>query len=304
MSDGSASSGENGVPPEILDEPLVQTPAPLSVGQQLNAARVAKGLAVAEVAKLLKLSPRQVEALEADDWPSLPCKTIIRGFVRNYARLLNLNPDPLMVSLDEIQLPQAPELEMRTGPPVNISSGNQVDRRDYVRVFSGLSILVVAVLVTFFFPKEMWESTVSAFKAAMQPNESVVEQAAELPAPVAEPSATVEVVPPVMEEIPEVVADVLSSTPPAEADVSVPPPIPVGLLKFSFARPAWVEVRDRDGAILFSQLSQAGSQRDIEGNPPFALIIGNAGYVSLQYNGKPVDLSKRSKDDVARLSIE
>ena len=77
------------------------------------------------------------------------------------------------------------------------------------------------------------------------------------------------------------------------------------VLKFNFFKASWVEVRDRSGQIIFSQLSPAGSQRDIEGQPPFALVIGNAQHVSLQYKGQPVELSsKRSKDDVARLSLE
>ena len=51
----------------------------LTVGQRLRAAREAKGMSIDEIARSLKLSPRQIVALEADDWTSLPCKTIIRG---------------------------------------------------------------------------------------------------------------------------------------------------------------------------------------------------------------------------------
>ena len=302
-------SEEIAFPEEIVPPDELGTPSQLllSVGQQLRAARDARGLAVTEVAKVLKLSPRQVEALEADDWPSLPCKTIIRGFVRNYARLLNLDSGPLMRSLDEISMPPAPELEMLTGTPVSIAPGNQVDRRDYLRVFSGLLILALAIFVTFFFTKDMWESTVSAFKAAMQPNETAVEQSADESAATVLAPPAVETLQPATAEVPEAAAaplPLLLPTLPAAADVSAPATMPEGVLKFSFAQASWVEVRDRDGAILFSQLGQAGSQRDVEGRPPFALIIGNAGNVSLQYKGKPVDLSKRSKDDVARLSIE
>jgi len=275
-----------------------------SVGQQLRSAREAKGMAVAEVAKALKLSPRQVEALEADDWPSLPCKTIIRGFVRNDARLLNLNPDLLMSSLDGIEMPHASELEIISGTPVKLSSENNVDRRDYVRVFSGLLILVLAVVVTYFFPKEMWESTVAAFKAATQPNETVAEQVVvETPAPVAEPVA-VDSLAPEPAALPEAQPDSSLSLP-APLDVPAQPVVTESnVLKFSFDQAAWVEVRDRNGEILLSQVNQAGSQRDVEGHPPFVLVIGNAGHVSLQYKGKPVDLSKRSKEDVARLSLE
>jgi DNA-binding XRE family transcriptional regulator len=84
--------------PEASAETL--TPLVVSVGQQLREVREARGLTVADVSKAIKLGPRQVVAIEADDWPSLPCTTIIRGFVRNYARLLELNPDLLMRALD------------------------------------------------------------------------------------------------------------------------------------------------------------------------------------------------------------
>ena len=282
---------------------MEQVAALPTVGQRLRAAREAKGMSIDEIARSLKLSPRQIVALEADDWPSLPCKTIIRGFVRNYARLLGLDPDPLMSALESIEMPNAPELEIVAGTPVNLSSESKVDRRDYVRVFSGLLILALAVLVTYFFPKDVWESTVSAFNAALQPNESVVEPV------VVEPAA------PAPEPVPVDPLAAPLAVPEAPSEAVLPESVPVepavpadvtatNVLKFSFDRAAWVEVRDRDGAILLSQLNQAGSQRDVEGHPPFTLIVGNAGHVSLQYKGKPVDLSKRSKDDVARLSVE
>ena len=52
-------------------------------------------------------------------------------------------------------------------------------------------------------------------------------------------------------------------------------------LYFSFTQPSWVEVRDRSGEIVFSQLNQAGSQREISGEPPFSLVVGNASRVTL-----------------------
>ena len=75
-------------------------------------------------------------------------------------------------------------------------------------------------------------------------------------------------------------------------------------LIFSFSEPSWVEVRDRTGQVVFSQLNQPGSRPEIPGEPPFALVIGNASHVTLHYKGEAVDLSKRSKDDVARLTLE
>lgn len=280
----------------------MMAPTAMSVGQQLSETREVRGLTVVDVAKSLKISLRQVEALETDDWSSLPCTTIIRGFVRNYARLLGLDPEVMMSELGRVQMPQGPELEMPTGTPVSISQEEKADRRDYVRVLSGLIILVLAVLAYFFFSQEVWQSALSALKSATQFNELAIEQGAAPAADEAKETGVV-VAPPATSLL-----EVQPATPVLAEPVS--PAVPVlsasssNVLKFSFTKPAWVEVRDRSGEVVFSQLSQAGSQREIEGLPPFTLVIGNAAHVTLQYKGKSVDLSKRSKDDVARLTLE
>ena len=283
------------------------------VGLQLRAARQAKNLAVDEVAKALKLSPRQIVALEDDDWSSLPCTTIIRGFVRNYARLLGLDADSLMASLDQLTMPQGAELEVTVGTPVSMPAEGRVDRRDFARVLSGLLVLALAVAAYFFFPQELWLSTLSALKSATQSVEVVADKAPAAepeaakapeavavqaePAPIAAPAAT----------MPLTAAPAPASSPasaPASTPASAPPSTSANVLKFSFAQASWVEVRDRSGQVIFSKKNDAGTEREVEGQPPFAVVIGNAGYVTLQYKGKAVDLSKRSKEDVARLTLE
>ena len=68
----------------------------------MREARVARGLELGDVAQTLKLGLRQVEAVEADAWDSLPGQTFIRGFVRNYARLVQIDSAVLMAQLDEV----------------------------------------------------------------------------------------------------------------------------------------------------------------------------------------------------------
>src|SRR5512139_3689632 len=70
------------------------------VGARLRVAREMRQMSVDEVAQALKLGPRQVEALESGNWQGLPGQTFVRGFVRNYARLLQIDPAPLMDHLD------------------------------------------------------------------------------------------------------------------------------------------------------------------------------------------------------------
>jgi cytoskeleton protein RodZ len=71
-----------------------------SVGQLLREAREAQGITLEEVAGRLRLMHRQVEAMETDDFESLGQPVFARGFVRNYARLLGLDPEALLARME------------------------------------------------------------------------------------------------------------------------------------------------------------------------------------------------------------
>ena len=305
----------------------------ISVGDQLRAAREARGVSIGEVAAALKLSPRQINAIESDDWAHLP-RIVIRGFVRNYSRYLGEDPALFLETLDRVPLPDAPELEVREGYPVPMTEEGHSSRRDSVWVVSGLVILVLAVLTYFLMPIEWWKSGVDTLQSFIHsekegPSENVTVQpipvqtmdaspSTDTPSAMAsEVSASVPAIgsqepPPDTEEEPAGTGGGVSeshrqqpttdSTPIASGEASLPPG--QAKLFFSFAGPSWLEVRDRNGRALFSQLGSAGSQREVSGQPPFSVVIGNATHVTLQYKGKPVDLSKSSKDGVVRLALE
>jgi cytoskeleton protein RodZ len=72
---------------------------PSAPGAQLAAHRQERGWTIEQVASQLNLAPRQVVAIEADDYPSLPGMPIVRGFIRAYAKLLKIDAAPLLASL-------------------------------------------------------------------------------------------------------------------------------------------------------------------------------------------------------------
>ena len=74
---------------------------PLSVGGMLGKAREDLGLSVADVEKRLKFTPRQIQALEADDFNYLQDIHFVRRFVHGYARLVQLEPAHLLALLPE-----------------------------------------------------------------------------------------------------------------------------------------------------------------------------------------------------------
>ena len=267
------------------------------VGELLRAAREDRKMSVPEVAQALKLGPRQVEALEAEDWKSLPGNTMIRGFVRNYARLLNIDAGALMRGLDAAQLPQQAQLEASAGTTASLphSGRRRVERRDYLAVLSGLALLGLAVLAYFYIPADLWQSKLAAL-VDRKPAPAPVEN--NLPAPRSEP-APGRLAAPTAGSGESVT---VLSTP--NATVLSDAPVAGGGLKLSFAQPAWVEIRDAGGQVLVSGLNPAGSQREVDGQPPFSLVVGNSTQVTVQYRGRVIELAPHSSGEVARLTVE
>ncbi|KFI06739.1 helix-turn-helix domain-containing protein [Massilia sp. BSC265] len=76
-------------------------------GKTLQSQREAMGWSVEQVADQLKLAPRQVVALEAGDYASLPSPAVTRGFVRAYAKLLKIDATPLVAKIEMNMPPEA-----------------------------------------------------------------------------------------------------------------------------------------------------------------------------------------------------
>lgn len=83
---------------EEITQEVTEAPQPpaLDVGACLAEAREAKGMSIEDAAQQLRRSVRQLEALEANDYSSLQGATFVRGFVRNYARMLGIDAEPLL----------------------------------------------------------------------------------------------------------------------------------------------------------------------------------------------------------------
>ncbi len=105
MSESSQEAADE-TPPEVVAAP--QLPQ-VSVGAVLREAREQSGMSMNEVSSRIKFAPRQIEALEADDYAHLPEITFVRGFVRSYARLLALDEQTLLAALPQASTRPAPE---------------------------------------------------------------------------------------------------------------------------------------------------------------------------------------------------
>jgi cytoskeleton protein RodZ len=264
-----------------------------SVGAELARARQAKGLAIAEVAAQLKFAPRQLEALEQDKFDRLPGPTIARGMVRNYARLLKLEPEPLLQRLGERLPPDdASRLAQRFSQPVPFSDGARRSTLIYVGLSVGILVLVGGLMYE-------WRSERAAPDFVAPLAQSTPPSAPAAPRPLPVPAQTASLVPalPLIEDQPP--PEVVEAKP-VETKTA---PLAARLV-LRCEQESWIEVKDAAGKLLASSLNAAGTERVIDGRPPFDLIIGNAQHVRVRYNDRQVDLQPHIKVEVARLSLK
>ena len=307
------------------EAPMVEVvpvaPVIISAGSRLTAARTAAGLSIAEVARHLKLSPLQVEALETGEHKKLPGPVFVRGFMRNYARLVNLDPVPLIADVVAAQNQEAAALVAAAEPEKAIPFPGQASW-NWKPYAIGL-VLVVAGLAVYEFFDGVLDAAVLApavpavdapQSKAVVPPESATETKIEKNenAAVAAPAMMggangITSMPSAPTKVATVErgANGITSIPPAPTKVAtVERSANDKVLRFSFAREAWVEIRDAKSRVIFSQLNAAGSNPVVSGEPPFNMVIGNASGVKLVFGERAVDLALYTQVDVARLTLE
>lgn len=73
-------------------------------GVQLMRARESKGYSQEYVAAKLHLRVKIIDCLEVDDYSQMPELVFIKGYLRSYAKLIGLEPEPLLAYLDTLCL--------------------------------------------------------------------------------------------------------------------------------------------------------------------------------------------------------
>lgn len=275
--------------------PVASDDSTASVGATLAAGRVAKGWAVEDIARMLKLSLAQVAALEAGDHSRLPSGVFVRGFIRTYARLVN------------VELAPAPPTKIAA--PENIDMGLMHRRRGVAiepNPYRRVPAIVMGILCVFLglaYFEFVLNAPPKPVPVVNTPSQSAPQEAqitmGEAPyAAAAEPTAPVafaNAAPLILKK---------SSSPSSELSDALDKVSGRDGLHFVFNGNSWVEVRDRAGKVVYSKSNPSGTESLVRGDPPLSVVVGAASVVKLSYNGSPVDLAMHATADVARLRLE
>src|SRR6056297_3437119 len=284
----------------------------LSPGAAISRARQARQLSLAEAASQLKLPRTTVEHIEADQFDRI-APIYRRGYIVNYARLVDLDPQPLLDQMGELE----PE-PLRAVLPV---SGNpqRFDRFLKFATYALVTTMIVPPLVYFFVlgGARLFESEVAGRAAdssslqtqeaqkpgyrerfadalAVQPPEATQNDASHLSAS-ALPMNPIRAVTQ-SEPVAEIAGDSAAGALSPEVD-------PMTRLDLVLSDDSWIEIESADGQRLEFDLLRSGESRRYSGRAPFRLLLGRASAVSLSLDGQPVAFEGQNEAGVAELVI-
>lgn len=304
-------------------------------GQRLHAARVAADLDLAKLAAQMHLRQETLHAVEADDYDRLPTRVFVRGYYRNYARLVGLPENEILAELDEAWPDESEDLSIR---PVGSQIKPEVrSSHSLVRLVTWLIVLGSMVLfVVWWVGYLQWQDQSLPTLGLGQQEETAGQErllSLPMPEPAPEPvmvdvdqppavasepevnapaaaddsqaveSATADVsldqpaASPV-ESAPELVEDVAVEPAPEQTQAATAPRVTV-----SFREASWTDIRDSSRSFRLFGLIPAGATRELGGEPPYSVLLGNSAGVDISIDGKPYDQSIHAKSNVARFTL-
>ncbi len=292
-------------------------------GQRLRAVREAKNLSLQDISKSLRYSAKQIDALENNQFDALPDPMMTRGFIRSYAKYLEIEAEPLIKSYRQL-LGEDEEnvIALQSSMhPVSLTKPT-VPWLKYVLASIVVLLFVLAWLMYVdYMPKQ---GAVESSSLPAEAGDAVVELPAvteplpEVALPIAERNDTdlaVEPQPSVPTEsaanpTAALALNPVTKTAPAPANVAAAPleaPTEIKLsnsLVMKFTADSWVRLTDKNAKVIYEKMLHSGDVETIQVSPPISILIGNAAATTMVFNGKQIDLSGNTKNNVARIALE
>ncbi|MCC4863078.1 cytoskeleton protein RodZ [Vibrio splendidus] len=300
-----------------------ETVAPaIEAGTLLKNKRESLGLTQKQISDRLKLRVTLIQQIEENQFESDQVATFMRGYIRSYAKYVNLDEKVVLNALHHSGDAQHQEQEM-----LSFSRKTKTEKHNSRIMLLTWSIFAVIVgISSLWWWQNQQQDTLSQSLANTESSEELVveesldpeltslevieaEQNTET-SPVtensdeltevssAEDSVTLDPVE-VIKEAPEA-ADVASVT--AEPETVAPEAV-VNELVMQFSADCWIQVKDASGKTLSTGIKKAGQTLNLSGTAPYKVILGAPEGVSMTFASEPVDLSGYTSGKVARITL-
>lgn len=220
----------------------------MNIGEVLKTERQNKGLSLTDIEEATKIRAKYLQALEEEKFEEIPGEAYCMGFLRNYARFLDIDPEPLLSQYraqtqkeDQSPAPSDDEQAKKSqqkSTPLRFLAGRE-------KVLLGLAIFFVLICFFVFVFVSNKERSSSPTKPSVSQEQSINQQTT-APQPAREEKIT---------------------------------------LKLIGNQKCWTEVTV-DGNVEFSDHLNPGETKEFEAEESIRVRLGNAGGVDVIYNGK------------------
>lgn len=304
----------------------------MTTGERLRQAREQLGMSQQVVAERLCLKMSTVRDIEEDNISADLASTFVRGYIRSYAKLVHVPEEELLPMLAK----QAPLKAAKVAPMQSFSLGKRRKKRDgWLMSFTWLiGFVVVGLTGAWWWQNHKAQQDEIATMAVQSSAQLSQGEGQSIPLnddnadtstppaddgssnaqPPASDNGTAQAqAPAATTQQPAVVAPSQATIPAPAAPAAPEPAAPVAesgaaadlnALVMDFSADCWLQVTDASGKTLFSGIQKSGGKLSLNGTAPYKLTIGAPAAVQIQYQGKPVDLSRFIKSNrVARLTV-
>ena len=271
-----------------------------SLGDTLRRARLQRNLELNRIADELKISASMLKAIEEERFDRLPGGVFARSFVRQYARLLEIDEHEIESALTRVLEPPEKVPVSHTAhipaseiPLPRMSGWQAIGDNGSRWSSSAWSLVSMVVVMLACAGAYAWWQRERRPVVAHEKTPVTAPPAAQVAAAPSAPAATPVAAPTSSSPSPEATQ---AAPPPelahegpavAEAAASNPNPDAAVRVEVQAQESTWISVRS-DGQYSFSGVLDANQVRSVGGNRNVLLKLGNAGGVEVRFNGKPV----------------
>lgn len=310
-----------------------------SAGAMIKSARINSGITIEQLSGILKVSNKKIQALEDNRWTEIGDSVFIRALGASVAKHLRIDPSSLLEKLPAVaHIPKFDE-ELLAGRMNRAISFEEPSKQKYlyiIIIFITLSLLMI-FLPDEYLTKEKWNqifgidtpqqkenvtpsselkeevkiptSQPNEIKDGSTPPEDLNKSSEKSAIPTQEQSQAISTPP---------IATSASASPTAEQSVnaeqkpSATSTSSEGLtrtpatdtLVIAATEASWIEVRDHQGQLKIQRLLNKGESFGLSGRLPYSVVIGRSDLVSVQFQGKPFDMTPFAKNNVARFELK
>jgi len=280
-------------------------------GSLLSAERKSQNYTVDQISEHIKIPVHFIIAIESNDLQALPADTFARGYIRAYAKFLEI-PDEQIVEMYDRAVPRDPAKTLKPRSNLRGEASSQSPMIKTITMLLIIGVIAAIVYGSFQYYREK-ASVIDSERDAKQMSFT----GSSLDSPSAAPSSAeqeerstdnepAQAKSAAAEEMTESYAaaideqdaaasetgdEVSASLPQNMSEIPVDKAIPENdVLEIYAENGSWIEVRDASDARLFYNMIPKGDTKVIQGKAPFFIAMGNARTTRVLINDLEIDM--------------